>query len=223
MAKTNAERQAVFRQRRASRYVTGDSPIILGLKAEIESLRNEVAALRNEMAALRNSPLHPPYLNPSDDRVIQGKERKKPPMGVKKERNLPRRPSLQEWEPGEKHYRLAAEHGLTEEWVPAEAERYRDWNKNAKHPHKDYDAGFSNWIRYQPTVIANGLRNINGSNNTAAGPYLTAKEQASKRLDEALVREALKRMPNSDVSGFSSSNFSATQIISDNLWKSHRF
>lgn len=53
---------------------------------------------------------------------------------------------LEEWKPAEKHYQLAEQKGRDYEWVAFEAERYRNWNRNAKHAHKNFNAGFSNWI-----------------------------------------------------------------------------
>lgn len=51
------------------------------------------------------------------------------------------------WQPIQAHFEIGADKGLARQEVLDEAAAYLDWNLNAKHPHKNKDAGFRNWLR----------------------------------------------------------------------------
>jgi uncharacterized protein YdaU (DUF1376 family) len=58
--------------------------------------------------------------------------------------------SLADWQPSGNHRQLAYAEGHDDPWIDREADRYRDQQANAKHKHKDFEAGFRNWIRNAP-------------------------------------------------------------------------
>jgi hypothetical protein len=201
---SNAEKQQRHRDK-----LREDINLMVGYVTEVramcQQLLEEIGWLRNHhpsgyVTAPPPTQTLPEPLNPTDSLPLLSvsNETSSPPFSVAKakpktqlESEKARLARVDAWLPSEKHRTIALDEMHDDAWLEREAERYRDQQRNAKLKHRDFEAGFRNWIRnapqYQPR--GNGSGNGHAKRSAVDNLYLGAFEAAA----ELERRDAVER------------------------------